>query len=569
MVDRVRKPLGQILVEQGLLSPEDLRRALEEQSRSSVSLREVLLQQNLVSEHALVDYYERLGITHVDLSTYRIEPDVVRLVPGTLCRSRKVIPLFKIMETLTVAMADPLDIVAIDEVQKASGLQVDVVASSQAQILEAVQRHCALGGNYDEHAASRASGGSDADGPLARSIEDGSVVRLVDVLLQHAIREGASDIHIEPDELHLRVRFRVDGVLREASVQPKSLHAPAVSRVKVMAQMDIAERRLPQDGRAQMEVLGKPYDLRVSTFPTIHGENVVLRILDKSSAQLGMEELGLGPGPHELLERMIERPNGVVLVTGPTGSGKTTTLYACIHQINTHERNIMTLEDPVEYHLPLIRQTQVDPDIGLTFARGLRAILRQDPDVIMVGEIRDPESAEIAVRAALTGHLVLSTLHTNDAAGALPRLLDMEIEPFLLSPAMIGVVAQRLLRRVCAKCSAPAEPPARLAAELGLEPGNGPFVCGAGCVACRHSGYRGRAGIFELLPVSDAIRDLISSRAPAEEIARRARRDGMQTLREDALRKAAEGITTLEEVMRVTQPDLELADHPAAMFRAE
>ncbi|HYR52085.1 MAG TPA: GspE/PulE family protein, partial [Candidatus Dormibacteraeota bacterium] len=320
------------------------------------------------------------------------------------------------------------------------------------------------------------------------------------------------------------------------------------------------------DGRARMEVSGKEYDLRVSTFPTIHGENVVLRVLDKSSALLGTKDLGLAPGPMAELARMVERPNGIVLVTGPTGSGKTTTLYSCIVGINTVERNIVTLEDPVEYHLPSIRQTQVDPDVGLTFARGLRALLRQDPDVIMVGEIRDGETAEIAVRSALTGHLVLSTLHTNDAAGALPRLLDMKIEPFLLSSAMLGVVAQRLVRRVCEKCKKPSEPPAEALRELGGQAVKGDFVVGQGCMACGQTGYRGRLGIFELLTVTDEIRDLIVSRASTEDIARAARRAGMATLRDDALRKAAQGVTTLSEVIRVTRKNIHTQDTDQAVF---
>ncbi len=352
----------------------------------------------------------------------------------------------------------------------------------------------------------------------------------------------------------------MDGILREASVQSKSIHASVVSRVKIMAQLDIAERRLPQDGRARIDVAGKEFDLRVSTFPTIHGENVVLRLLDKSTALLGTAELGFAPEPLEELSRMIERPNGIVLVTGPTGSGKTTTLYSCIGKINTVERNIVTLEDPVEYHLPSIRQTQVDPDAGLTFARGLRALLRQDPDVIMVGEVRDAETAEIAVRSALTGHLVLSTLHTNDAAGALPRLLDMKIEPFLLSSAMLGVVAQRLVRRVCEKCRKKSAPPAEALAELGSALRQSEFVVGAGCMACGQTGYRGRLGIFEVLVVTDEIRDLIVSRASTEDIARAARRARMATLRDDALRKAAQGITTLSEVIRVTRKNVGAED---------
>ena len=554
-----RKPLGQSLVEQGHLSREGLARALEEQRRTGQPLREVLLRLELVNEQSILDYYEeQLGIPRMDLTTYVLEPEIVRLVPERIERQFKLIPLFKIGNMLTIAMADPLDIVALDEVKLATGLEVEVVVSPEPHIREAVDRYHPLGGGLEQLV--REQGQKSQGETSVRPEEDGPVIRFVNAVVHQAVREGASDLHFEPDESNLRIRYRVDGVLREASVQSKSIHASVVSRVKIMAQLDIAERRLPQDGRARIEVGGKEYDLRVSTFPTIHGENVVLRLLDKTSALLGTSELGLAPEPLSELSRMIERPNGIVLVTGPTGSGKTTTLYSCIGQINTVERNIVTLEDPVEYHLPSIRQTQVDPDVGLTFARGLRALLRQDPDVIMVGEIRDAETAEIAVRSALTGHLVLSTLHTNDAAGALPRLLDMKIEPFLLSSAMLGVVAQRLVRRVCEKCRKKSDPPEEALAELGAAARKGDFVVGTGCMACGQTGYRGRLGIFEVLVMTDEIRDLIVSRASTEEIARAARRAGMATLRDDAIRKAAQGVTTLSEVIRVTRKNVTAQD---------
>jgi type IV pilus assembly protein PilB len=555
-----RKPLGQSLVEQGHLSREGLARALEEQRRTGQALREVLLRLELVTEESILDYYEeQLGIPRMDLTTYVLEPEIVRLVPERIERQYKLVPLFKIGNMLTIAMADPLDIVALDEVKLATGLEVEVVVSPEPHIRGAVDRYHPLGGGLEllVREQGQKKGGEES---VTRSEEDGPVIRFVNAVVHQAVREGASDLHFEPDESNLRIRYRVDGILREASVQSKSIHPSVVSRVKIMAQLDIAERRLPQDGRARIEVGGKEYDLRVSTFPTIHGENVVLRLLDKSSALLGTSELGLAATPLEDLSRMIERPNGIVLVTGPTGSGKTTTLYSCIGQINTVERNIVTLEDPVEYHLPSIRQTQVDPDVGLSFARGLRALLRQDPDVIMVGEIRDAETAEIAVRSALTGHLVLSTLHTNDAAGALPRLLDMKIEPFLLSSAMLGVVAQRLVRRVCEKCRRKSDPPEEALAELGLKAQQGEYVVGAGCMACGQTGYRGRLGIFEVLVVTDEMRDLIVSRSSTEDIARAARRAGMATLRDDALRKAAQGITTLSEDIRVTRKNVTIQD---------
>jgi type IV pilus assembly protein PilB len=562
-----RKPLGQSLVEQGHLSPEGLARALEEQRRTGTALREVLLRLDLVSESAILDYYEnQLGFPRMDLTTYVLEPEIVRLVPERVARQFHVVPLFKIGNTIAVAMADPLDVVALDEIKQSTGLHVDVLISSEAQIRDAVERHHPLGGLDQlsrEHGLKQAA----AEAAAARPEEDGPIIRFVNTVVQQAVRDGASDVHIEPEESSFRIRFRVDGVLREVSLQSKALYASIVSRVKVIAALDISERRLPQDGRARINVLGRDLDLRVSTFPTIHGENLVLRLLDRSAAVIGMAELGLRPEPLALLSRLIERPSGIVLVTGPTGSGKTTTLYACVHKINTVERNIVTLEDPVEYHLAAIRQTQVDPDVGLTFARGLRALLRQDPDVIMVGEIRDADTAEISVRSALTGHLVLSTLHTNDASGAIPRLLDMKIEPFLLSSAMAGVVAQRLVRRVCERCREAVEAPAELARSLQAG-ARARYARGKGCRACAGTGYRGRVGIYEVFEVTEAIRGLIAERAPAEELNRAARREGMRSLREDALEKAAEGLTTLEEALRVTKPDAaELDSAPPALQR--
>jgi type IV pilus assembly protein PilB len=564
-----RKPLGQTLVEQGDLSREGLARALDEQRRSGAALREVLLRLELADEGAILAYYEeQLGTPRVDLAAYAIEPDAVRLVPDRIARQHRLIPLFRIGNAITVAMTDPLDVVALDEVKQATGLDVDVVVATEAQVREAVERHFPQAASNLDQLLREQAPRLPEEVP-GRPEEDGPVIRFVNALVQQAVREGASDLHFEPDESNLRVRLRVDGVLRETSVQAKAIHASVVARIKVMASLDIAERRLPQDGRARLELAGKSYDLRVSTIPTIHGENVVVRVLDRSSALLDIDELGLAPATLATVKRLVARPNGIVLVTGPTGSGKTTTLYACILHINTVQRNIVTLEDPVEYHLPSIRQTQVDPDVGLSFARGLRSLLRQDPDVIMVGEIRDADTAEIAVRSALTGHLVLSTLHTNDAAGALPRLLDMKIEPFLLSSAMAGVVAQRLVRRACEKCRRPFTPPAETLAELGLDPaGAHGFVEAPGCPACGRTGYRGRMGIFEVLEVTDAVRTRIAEGANAEEILRAARRAGMGTLREDAVRKAAEGLTTIEEVFRATKRDFSARDEDAATLPA-
>lgn len=382
------------------------------------------------------------------------------------------------------------------------------------------------------------------------------IVQLLSTLLGVALRNNASDIHLEPEGDVLRVRLRIDGILREVETHPRSLLDPLVSRVKVLADMDIAEQRKPQDGRFGSSINGRDVDIRVSTFPTIHGENLVLRLLDKQSVLLGLENLGMDKEILTTYQRIITKPYGILFVTGPNGSGKTTTLYATLNTINTVEKNIITLEDPVEYELPLIRQTQIDPDAGLTFASGLRSLLRQDPDIILVGEIRDVDTAEIAVRAALTGHLVLTTLHTSDAVGALARLFDMGVPSVLLTSSLIGVIAQRLVRKLCTTCKQPYAPPAELIIELGLPAAETTTLFKAvGCAACAQTGYLGRTGIFEFLVLDDELRAMMLSRAPFRDIAKAATKVGMMTLREDGVRKALAGMTTVEEVLRVTSAD--------------
>ena len=553
-----RKPLGQSLVELGNLSAEGLARALEEQRRTGTALREVLLRLNLAPESAILEYYEeQLGIPRMDLSTYVLEPEIVHLLPDRVARQYTVLPLFKIGSTLTIAMADPLDVVALDEVKKSTGLEVDVVVSSESQIKEAIDRLNPVGAGLDQLAREQALRQVAAE-VVARPEEDGPIIRFVNAVVQQAVREGASDLHLEPEESSFRIRLRVDGILREVSIQAKALFAPVVSRVKIMAALDIAERRLPQDGRIRMSVMGRDLDLRVSTFPTIHGENVVLRLQDRSAAMIDLKELGLAPQPLSVLERMIKKPNGIVLVTGPTGSGKTTTLYACIHRINSVERNIVTLEDPVEFYLSTIRQTQVDPDAGLTFARGLRALLRQDPDIVMVGEIRDPETAEISVRSALTGHLVLSTLHTNDAPSTINRMVDMGIEPFLVASSTNLIMAQRLLRKICNSCKSDVKLHPEVLRELGLSDEAARkenFKEGKGCVDCNNTGYKGRMGVYEVMPMSPKIKDQVLDRASTAAIKKTAVADGMLTLRADALIKLKNGITTAEEVLKETATD--------------
>lgn len=563
-----RKSLGQYLLERNLLSREQLQTALTEARKQGIFLRQSLSRMNLVREEHLLDYLENeLGIPRMDLSSYDSDPVLQKLVPERLARKHMLLPVFKISNILTVAMVDPLDIIALDEVKMASGCEVEAVASPESQIMGAIDKYYPMG-HLVENRAAGADEPRDVDfmaesgKPVAA--EEGPIVKLVNSLMSQAMREGASDIHIEPEENCIRVRLRVDGMLRDVGTHPKALHSSIVSRIKVVSEMDISERRVPQDGRFKVSLEGKELDLRVSTCPTIHGENVVIRILRKDALVLSLDSIGMSARDLAIVQGMLARPHGMLLVTGPTGSGKTTTLYSCLNVINTPDRNVTTLEDPVEYRLPYVRQTQVDPEAGLTFARGLRSFLRQDPDVIMLGEIRDGETAEIAIRSALTGHLMLSTLHTNDAPSALARLLDMGIDPFLVSSSIIGVIAQRLLRGVCEKCKEPEDVRPEVLLRLGLGGGGEKFMRGAGCKACNGTGLKGRLPVFEVLQVDDDVRSLIAQRASFEAIGQAARRAGMHTLRDDAMDKARRGLTTLSEVSRVTGEDPEAVREVAA-----
>lgn len=493
------------------------------------------------------DLLDRLKTPSIDLSLYIIEEAVARKVPEEMARRHKLVPVFEIGDSLTVAMADPLDVFAIDEVQAYTGLRVEPVLAAASEVEKVIEQY--LGDPRGR-----------AGRPRAASREDeASSASILNNLLAKAIKQGASDVHIEPEEDFVRVRQRVDGVLKEIMSLPKSLESTLVTRVKILARLDIAEKRIPQDGRIQLKVGSKQVDIRVSVQPTVVGENVVLRLLDRDSILMGTANLGLDRERLEVFEKAIERPFGMILVTGPTGSGKTTTLYSALNRISSTRLNIMTIEDPVEYRLDLIRQTQVNPVAGYTFANGLRALLRQDPDVIMIGEIRDGETAEIAIRSALTGHLVFSTLHTNDAAGAFTRLIDMGIEPFLVASSVHCVVAQRLVRLICEKCKRPVDPPDYLIERLNIEKKGEKFYQGKGCRVCHETGYLGRSGIFEVLSTTAAIRDAVMRQVPSDTLRQIAIREGMHTLRQDGLRKAREGRTTLEEVLRVTTAE-EAAD---------
>ncbi len=553
------KPLGQRLVEAGLINETQLQGALREQQKTREYLGRILIRLGYVSEEAVAAALSaQARVKYVDLGQYSPQPEALRLVPEKFAREHLLVALSYVGKVLVVAMANPLDIITIDELRRMSKGPVEVVGATQSEVLEALDRAYGSGvgaawNEVVEHSLRHVVGRRGAGGAEADVAQEPPVIRLVESLLTRGIQEGATDIHIEPEERLVRNRFRVDGVLRQGPDVPKELQMAVIARLKVMANLDIAENRLPQDGRIDFQFGGRQVDIRVSTFPTIRGENLVLRVLDRAKLVLGLEQLGFTPDHLTFFRRVLQSPNGIILVTGPTGSGKTTTLYSAMSYLNAEERNIITIEDPVEYEIQGVRQSQVNIKAGLTFANGLRHILRQDPDVIMVGEMRDDETVDVAIRAALTGHLVFSTLHTNDAAGAIPRLTDMGVAPFLLASAILLVVSQRLVRSICNSCKEEAEADPALLRRLGLQTDGGDqlkFYRGKGCDKCGHTGYRGRIGIFELLRVGPEMTPLILEKADSGSIQRAARAQGMRTMLEDGIRKALRGTTTLEEVAR-------------------
>ncbi|MEW6268348.1 MAG: type II secretion system ATPase GspE [Thermodesulfobacteriota bacterium] len=564
------KSLEDLLVERGRVSAEDLRKIRKLQQERGERIERLLLDLGFISEDDLLPVFsEYLG---VPLVSRKELPSSAVTIPGLnvkFLRHARVLPVAMNDGILTMAMADPGDRDSLQGLEVATGCRVKPLLAKEKDIVEALEE-C-----YGEHGEGQGEG-ANGDGLVEYLSEDeedvdhlrdlaseAPVIRFVNVLINRAVESRASDIHIEPFENELKVRYRIDGVLHDVDAPQRRLQAAIVSRIKIMAKLNIAERRLPQDGRIKLRMMGKEIDLRVSTLPTLYGESVVLRILDRGSIVLDLERLGF---PHDSLEQwesLIVKPYGMILVTGPTGSGKTTTLYGSLHKINSPDKKIITIEDPVEYQLNGVNQIHVKPQIGLTFANGLRSIVRQDPDVIMVGEIRDAETAEIAIQAALTGHLVFSTLHTNDAAGAVSRLLEMGVEDYLLASSLLGVLAQRLVRRICPECKRPVEGLLGDHADYKSLAGDGAgangdaasirLYEGAGCDACSQTGYRGRAGIYELLTVGDVVRKSILEHASADIIRNRAIELGMRTLREDGLRTMREGTTTLSEIIRVTR----------------
>lgn len=552
--------LGELLVEAGVISEQQLKMALDRQKLTGERLGKILIEKNYVSEQTILDVLEKqLGVKQVSLFDRPLNPVVVKKIPESVARRYGAIAVSQEGNKLYVAMSDPLNVFAIDDLKMITGMEIEPLLALEDEINQAINRYYRL-----EESVSQVLGDIAADDRVSESdykqlqdienIEDDApIIRLVNTIISRAVRERASDIHIEPMENNLRVRFRIDGVLHEVMSLPRNAQNAVISRVKIMANMDIAEHRLPQDGRIEVSAGGRNVDLRVSVLPTIFGEKVVIRILDKSNFILQLPELGFSDDVRAQIERLIKKPNGMLLVTGPTGSGKTTTLYALLSRLNRPEENIITVEDPVEYRLDGINQVQVNPKIGLTFAEGLRAILRQDPNIIMVGEIRDRETADIAVRAALTGHLVLSTLHTNDAAGALARLVDMGVEPFLIASSVLAVTAQRLVRKICPNCKEPYRPgpddPVRLL--LNLPPDeNITLYRGRGCGQCNNTGYYGRVAIHELMLMNGEIRRLVNQRASRDEIKEAAIRSGMRTLFQDGVRRVMAGETTVEEILK-------------------
>jgi type IV pilus assembly protein PilB len=561
--------LGELLLRDQIISPEQLQRAQEESRKSGDRLGNALIKTGAIPEEDLTQFLSKqYGVPAVNLAEFDIDPEVIALVPKDVAIRHRVVPVNRAGSSLIVAIADPSNILAIDDLKFVTGYNIEAVVASDVGISDAIERYYNRREELDLNKVMNEIQDSVEVGSvseeinltdLERAAEDAPVVKLCNHLLLSAIQKGASDIHVEPYEKSYRVRFRVDGVLHEEMSPPVKLKAALSSRLKIMAHLDIAERRLPQDGRIKLKVgEDKEMDFRVSVLPTLFGEKIVLRLLDKSTLQLDMTRLGFEPDQLADFKSAVESPYGMVLVTGPTGSGKTTTLYSALSELNTLTDNICTAEDPVEYNLPGINQVQMHEDIGLNFAAALRSFLRQDPDIIMIGEIRDFETAEIAIKAALTGHLVLSTLHTNDAPSTITRLLNMGVEPFLVTASVQLVQAQRLVRKICVACRQPTETPNDELKSLGAsdeEIATATCQRGVGCQVCGGSGYKGRVALYEVMPFKDALKELVLQGAAAVEIKAEAIRLGMRTLRRSGVRKICEGVTSVEEIARITAAD--------------
>jgi type IV pilus assembly protein PilB len=564
---KARGDFTEIFVSRGTLGPDQIAEARNLSQQTGMKLQDALVKLGYcTTEEVMKAVAEHSGLTSVDLTDFTIAASVIELVPESVARENVVIPYSFEGNVLRICISDPSNFETVEKLQFILNKDIQPVLAPQEQIIEAINRH--YGQSETESVDSMLSEFTDTqidstelekqNAMPASDDSDAPVVKLINLMLQEAISLRASDIHVEPFADRVRIRYRIDGVLVERDSPPRRLLAPMISRLKIMGKMDIAEKRRPQDGRIKTTVKGKAFDLRVSALPTNHGQSMVMRILDRASINVSIKELGFHEDDYKRFQSIIKRPNGIFLVTGPTGSGKTTTLYSAMNELNRPDRKIITAEDPVEYYLPGINQVEVRHNIGLDFARIIRAMLRQAPNIILVGEIRDQETAEIAVQASLTGHLVFSTLHTNDAPSAITRLQDIGVAPFLVASSVIAILAQRLVRIICPKCKEADKPPQAEITAAGLTPlqaSQATFMRGRGCQNCNHTGYRGRRGIFELLRMNAAIREMTFNREPAQSLRRTARVQGMKTLLEDGVWKATQGLTTLEEVLSICHAD--------------
>ncbi|MEG6565810.1 ATPase, T2SS/T4P/T4SS family [Thermoanaerobacterium saccharolyticum] len=558
----IKKKLGDLLVEVGLLDENQLNNAIKIQKKTGEKLGKILVKEGYLTEEQIIEALEfQLGIPHIDMRKVFIDANVAKLIPESMAKRHVAIPIKKENNSIFVAMADPLNIFAIDDIKLITKLDVKPLIASEDGILKAIDK--VFGKEEAEKAVQDfkkelSHDKVEDDSNLLKDVSEDEInnapaVRLVNSIIEQAVKNRASDVHIEPTENDLRIRFRVDGELHEAMRVFKSTQGPVITRIKIMANMNIAERRIPQDGKIEMNLGSKSVDIRVSSLPTIYGEKLVLRILDKSGYIITKDKLGLSDDDLKLFDNLLRHPNGIILLTGPTGSGKTTTLYAMLNELNKPDKNIITVEDPVEYTLEGLNQVQVNEKAGLTFASALRSILRQDPDIIMIGEIRDRETAEIAIRSSITGHLVLSTLHTNDSAGAITRLVDMGIEPYLVSSSVVGVIAQRLARKICDSCKIEYDASKREKIILGIDADESlKLYRSKGCAVCNKTGYRGRVPIYEIMMMTPKIKELINEKAPADVILNEAVSNGMNTLKESAKKLVLSGVTTVDEMLRLT-----------------
>lgn len=565
-----RKKLGDLLVDKGYVTSEAVKAALAEQAVSGKRLGSILVEQNLITEEQLIETIsERLSIPRLSLASMVIDRRITQMISVELARRYSLIPVFAIGNTLTIAMADPLNIIAIDELRYHTGKDVKRAVAKESEIKQAIDQYYSMAESFDHLVGSTNAETRRKPDPIAAtqvSEAESPVVKLVNLILSKAIRDRASDIHIEPDEDNVRIRYRIHGAMREEASPPKALQNEVISRVKIAADLDVSEKRLPQDGRFHMNADGHDVDLRVNTMPTIHGEKIVIRLLDRRNLLLSFPQLGFGPALMDQWNQIIRKPEGLVLISGPTSSGKTSTLYASLQEINSIEKNIITVEDPVEYSLPIINQVQINEKAGLTFPITLRSILRQNPDIIMIGEIRDTETAQMAIRSSLTGHLVLSTIHTNDAPSAITRLIDMGIEPYLVAASVKGVLAQRLVRLNCQHCLERYQPSDTILSRAGLlgRTITGSFSRGVGCPQCRNTGFARMTGIFELVETTPAITELVMSGGSISRVREVARAQGYVPLFEAGMEKVFSGTICLEELLKETasmeDPDGAVAD---------